>query len=320
METAILATIPDDQDQVPSFVVKNLNIGGEYTVNPSLASLYVGTSHVTNLICLQMQYIINSLKHLFDLGDVQKSFRIGVLGCGRVGSSAIQHLIHSSHIDPSTFYVGTRQPKSQTCLKLSDLGVHISDDNTTATSRVRVLLLACLPSQMMEVARSVTGSIRKSTLILSVVPGFSTNKISKMLRLEDSDMVLRIGCQVPVSVVSSSLGEYPSHETMSYFAGTTLLASSTHVQRLHVAFVKVCSTVLKPTQLTDDKGRAIISTRFSNQGLICQALYGTHVDPGERASGGIEDSRDDERKKCIVARFMDVVFTGDSGDGDDKRK
>jgi hypothetical protein len=105
---------------------------------------------------------------------------------------------------------------------------------------------------------------------------------------------------------------------MSYFAGTTLLASSTHVQRLHVAFVKVCSTVLKPTQLTDDKGRAIISTRFSNQGLICQALYGTHVDPGERASGGIEDSRDDERKKCIVARFMDVVFTGDSGDG--KRK
>ena len=117
METAILATIPEDQDQVPSFVVKNLNIGGEYTVNPSLASLYVGTSHVTNLICLQMQYIINSLKHLFDLGDVQKSFRIGVLGCGRVGSSAIQHLIHSSHIDPSTFYVGTRQPKSQTCLK-----------------------------------------------------------------------------------------------------------------------------------------------------------------------------------------------------------
>jgi len=204
--------------------------------------------------------------------------------------------------------VGTRQPKSKKCLELIDLGVNVSDDNTTATERVRVLVIACLPSQMMEVARSVSGTIRKSTLILSVVPGFSASKIAKMFRLEDTDMVLRIGCQVPVSVISNALGEYPDNTTLSHFAGSTMLSTSNDVNRLHNAFVKVSNTVLKPTPLTDEKGNAIISNSFSRSGVMCQALYGNHIDPGKDVSGGIGQSRDDARKVSIISRFPSILM------------
>ena len=318
METAILATIPDDKKEVPSFVTKNLNIGGEYTVNPSLSSLYIGTAHVRSIVCLQLQYLIDSLKHMFDLGGVQKSFRVGVLGCGRIGSSAVHHLMDYSNLPPSSFYVSTRQPESKKCQTLVDSGVHVSNDNTTATSRVRILLISCLPSQMMEVARSVAGTVRKSTLICSVVPGFTATKIAKMFQLEDEDMVLRLGCRVPVSVVSSSLGEYPENQTMCQFAGNTLLSSPVDVERLHTAFVKMCSSVLKPTQMTDEHGRAIISNRFSNDGLICQALYGSHVDPGIGAAGGIDNSSSDARKKCIVERFPFVLLGRNTAAVDEK--
>tara|TARA_B100000795_G_scaffold260419_1_gene236297 strand:- start:1670 stop:2692 length:1023 start_codon:yes stop_codon:yes gene_type:complete len=311
METAILASLPEEEAKVPNFVTKNLEIGGIYTVNPSLSSLFIGTSYVRTIICLQLQFLIDGLRHIFDLAGSQKSFRVGILGCGRVGSSAVHHLLASSGLSPSAFYVGTRQPENKRCVELSDKGVNISNDNKTATNRVRVLLIACLPSQMMDVARSVAGTIRKSTLVCSIVPGYTTQKLAKMLQLDDENMVLRIGCQIPISIVSSSLGEESNNNTTQIctFAGQVMLNTHVEVERLHNAFVKCCNTVL-PTPMTDSKGRAIISDRFSNKALVCQALYGSHQDPGENTDGGIDSSPNDARKACVIQRFPTVCVGG----------
>jgi len=307
METAILASLPEEEERVPNFVTKNLEVGGVYTVNPSLSTLFTGTSQVRRIACLQLQFLVDGLLQIFELGGSKKSFRVGVLGCGRVGSSVVQHLVNVSGLPASSIYVGTRQPESKRCGELSDTGVNVSQDNKTATNRVRVLLISCLPSQMMDVARSVMGTIRKSTLVCSVVPGYSAQKLASMLQLEDEKMVLRIGCQVPVSVVSSSLGEDPGDAKMCHFAGQTLLNTHIEVQRLHNAFVKCCDTVLPP-QLTDEKGQRIITGRFSNSALVCQALYGSNTDPGDDASGASDDSPNDARKQCIVSRFPEVLL------------
>ena len=309
METAILASLPEEETKVSSFVTKNLEVGGAYTVNPSLSTLFTGTAHVRQIVSLQLQFLIDGLRHIFDLGGSQKSFRVGILGCGRIGTSTIEHLLNCSGLSPSAFYVGTRQPKSKRCEKLSDRGVNISQDNTTATNRVRVLFIACLPSQMIDVARSVAGTIRKSTLVCSVVPGYTAQKLARMLRLEDEKMVLRVGCQVPISVISSSLGEDPEETKLCHFAGHAMLNSHAEVERLHEAFVRCCSQVLPP-KLTDEKGRPMISDRFSNTALVCQALYGSHKDPGDEASGGIGSSPNDARKDCVVQRFPAVILGG----------
>ncbi len=335
METAVLASLEGldrDPPAATRFATKNLAVGGAHTVNPSLAALFTGTGLVRRMVCLQVQFLAAALRHILDLGGIQKAFRVGVLGCGRIGAAVVHHLLDCAGLPPGDVLVGTRRPDTPSCRELARRGVVVSDCNADATRRVRLLVICCLPSQMRDVSRSVAGTVRRSTIVCSCVAGYPVTRLSRMLQLEEDRMVLRIGVQVPVSVVASALGGEEllrggdavelDHTAVCRFAGEALVPRVEDPGRLHTAIVAF-TEMLRPTQITDEYGRAVIPAGFSTKALVCQALYGNRMDPGDAdaAAGGkkrqeAQDALDQggvgweasERRKAALSNWFPAVL------------
>ncbi|XP_065827704.1 NADP-dependent oxidoreductase domain-containing protein 1-like [Oscarella lobularis] len=116
-------------------------------------------------------------------GHDHKGITVGVIGCGRVGQQIIKCLLNYGRCSPSDILVSTRRP--DTLKRLSDLGVDVGFNNARVARSVHLLFIACLPSQLPDVSKSIAGCINFSTLVFSVVGGMPVTKISQLLNFKN---------------------------------------------------------------------------------------------------------------------------------------
>ena len=116
---------------------------------------------------------------------------IGIVGCGLVGSRIANTLL-SAGVPPPSLLISTRSPHKAE--RLADAGVEVVHDNARAARESRLLVLAVLPHQLPEVARSLVGHLAPGSLLLSVAVAVNNHKLQTMFKTE-SAFQLRVDAQ-----------------------------------------------------------------------------------------------------------------------------
>lgn len=83
-------------------------------------------------------------------------FRVGFVGCGKVGSKILTEVLKSDMIHPGRIQVACRQP--QNLGWFSDRGVKVHTDNRRLAKECMLVFICCLPHQVQTVAKSIVPS------------------------------------------------------------------------------------------------------------------------------------------------------------------
>ena len=176
-------------------VTRNLALGGLQTVHHSVAPLYSIADDIRTTVLHQCVFLVRLIARCLDKSQSDRTFRVGVIGCGQLGALVVDALIASGCCAPSQICISSRQTSHLERFRRA--GVTLSDhrDNAKTARSARCLFLACLPSQLKEVGASLRGRCRKTTLVCSLVAGTTTSKICQLLGVSHA---LRALVDVPV--------------------------------------------------------------------------------------------------------------------------
>ncbi len=105
--------------------------------------------------------------------------KIGVIGCGNMGSVLVSGLLESGLCPPSSIYVADAKKAKLKSLKKS--GVRIVDNGKLADS-ADVIILAVKPAAVSEVISGIRNFLTPSKVIISIAAGVSTRKIESFLK------------------------------------------------------------------------------------------------------------------------------------------
>jgi len=107
-----------------------------------------------------------------------QNIKIAVIGGGNIGTAIVRGLLRSGKI-PAGNITLTRRNISKIS-EFSGLGVNVSDDNLKAAAKADIVVLAVLPSQLMNLIDSIKKVIKKDQQILvSVVSAFSLEEMTQ---------------------------------------------------------------------------------------------------------------------------------------------
>ena len=112
--------------------------------------------------------------------------RIGVIGCGNMGTALIQGMIKSRFTSPIGI-IAWDEDSGKLKRMVRSLGIRAARSNPDLVEKSRVVLLAVKPQQMEEVLKEIRPHLGKRPLLVSIAAGISTRWIEK-----------RVGGKVPV--------------------------------------------------------------------------------------------------------------------------
>ena len=187
----------------PERVLKNLSFGGEITISSRYLDAYIAFEQIREILAMHTLSVTRCVRRGIMLRGSKRSFKLGVIGCGQVGSHCIDKIL-SSGIAPSSILVSTRRPEEGHAKSLVEKwgkALVIHRDNESVGLAARLLLIACTPAQLGNVSASLRGKLRPGTLVCSVVAGFSAKKIQIMLQTKSA--VLKIGIGMGASRIGA---------------------------------------------------------------------------------------------------------------------
>ena len=107
--------------------------------------------------------------------------KVGVIGCGRIGSHFVRCLIEYANIIPEDILVSVRR-QGGLALEFKDQGIQCSFSNKVVASSVDILLLCVTSSQVEEILHEIKGDIK--CCLYSVIVGLSASKIRYLLNYD----------------------------------------------------------------------------------------------------------------------------------------
>ncbi|KAK3094039.1 hypothetical protein FSP39_023312 [Pinctada imbricata] len=105
--------------------------------------------------------------------------KIGLLGCGRLGSQLAHCLLTYGGIHPKHLKISTRRP--ETLEYLQNKGVDCFHDNIKLVSNTHLVILAVLPSQLQVIAEEIKDHIPQASIVYSLVASFSPKRLKQLL-------------------------------------------------------------------------------------------------------------------------------------------
>jgi len=113
--------------------------------------------------------------------------KVGVIGCGRLGTHLVNALLEFTRIDPNDVKISTRRPDAL-LENFKVKGIKYFRDNARAARDVDVLFLCFPPHEMSRVSDEIKGICAPACLVYSVVIGFNAKKISDLI---EHDVVVK---------------------------------------------------------------------------------------------------------------------------------
>ena len=148
------------------------------------------------------------------------AFTMGVIGVGQIGRRVLDNLLRCGSFQASQIHVSTRGPER--LASYEKLGVVCCYDDGAVAQRADMLVIACLPAHMQQVAKALRGNVRSTTLIMSIVAGYSTDRMASLLRVSPGQLLkpllggesglplpdhpAQVGCSLDPPVRSARLG------------------------------------------------------------------------------------------------------------------
>ncbi|XP_045172589.2 NADP-dependent oxidoreductase domain-containing protein 1-like [Mercenaria mercenaria] len=145
--------------------------------------------------CAQATYFVSVLHEARQLKNCLKSpqkrstrilqdqssrdpLKIGILGCGRLGSQLAHSFITYGNINPKDIKISTRRP--ETLEYLSTKGVDCFHDNIKLVTTSHIVFLCVLPSQVPTIADEVKADIPQTLFLYSFASSISARKLRQL--------------------------------------------------------------------------------------------------------------------------------------------
>ena len=123
--------------------------------------------------------------------------KIAFLGAGNMAQAIMRGLINTKLCDPSALLASDVDRDQQERVRTT-LGAKATGDNTEAAAWADVVILATKPHRVVEVAKQISGTLRKDALVISVAAGINTQAIEACL--PEKTPVVRAMPNTPVFV------------------------------------------------------------------------------------------------------------------------
>ncbi|XP_052769563.1 NADP-dependent oxidoreductase domain-containing protein 1-like [Mya arenaria] len=117
-------------------------------------------------------------KRLLNDPSLRDPLKIGIIGCGRLGSQLAHCFITFGNIDPDDIKISTRRP--ETLEYLLNKGVDCFHDNAKLVSSTHIVFLCVLPSQVPAIADEVKPHISQTLFIYSFASSLPAKKLSQL--------------------------------------------------------------------------------------------------------------------------------------------
>ncbi|XP_072163621.1 NADP-dependent oxidoreductase domain-containing protein 1-like [Diadema setosum] len=105
--------------------------------------------------------------------------RIGIIGCGRMGSHLVNTLITYSDVLPHEIQISTRRP--ETLAHFKKKGVECMYNNAKVASSVHLLFLCVLPSQLVTVADDICSVIPAHCTVYTFLSSVPVQRLRRVL-------------------------------------------------------------------------------------------------------------------------------------------
>lgn len=136
--------------------------------------------------------------------------KIGVLGCGNMGSVLVQGLVESRTCPVTSMYVSDiRKEKLKDIRKI---GVRVVDNNELAKNS-DVIILAVKPAIVGEVVRDIREFLNPSKVLISIAAGVKTSKIEGLIGKKKVPVIRvmpNVNVRVKAGILPYCLGRYAS--------------------------------------------------------------------------------------------------------------
>lgn len=119
-----------------------------------------------------------STRILQDTGP-RDPLKVGILGCGRLGSQLAHCLITYGSINPKDLKISTRRP--ETLEYLLNHGVDCFHDNIKLVTMSHIVFICVLPSQVPAICEEIKSSVPPTLFIYSFASSCSVKKLRQLL-------------------------------------------------------------------------------------------------------------------------------------------
>ena len=136
---------------------------------------------------------------------------LAFVGCGMMGEAMVKGLLRRGLVDPRQIIAS--HPRTERCLELENrYGIQVTDSNREAAEDASWVTLAVKPQFLGEVVADLTGSLKPSTTVLSIVAGASMARIAADLRVRRVVRAMpntpaQIGLGISVWTATPEVGE-----------------------------------------------------------------------------------------------------------------
>ncbi|HSL16953.1 MAG TPA: pyrroline-5-carboxylate reductase [Methylomirabilota bacterium] len=136
---------------------------------------------------------------------------LAFVGCGMMGEAMVKGLLRRGLVDPRQIIAS--HPRTERCLELENrYGIQVTDSNREAAEDASWVTLAVKPQFLGEVVADLTGALKPSTTVLSIVAGASMARIAADLRVRRVVRAMpntpaQIGLGISVWTATPEVGE-----------------------------------------------------------------------------------------------------------------
>lgn len=136
---------------------------------------------------------------------------LAFVGCGMMGEAMVKGLLRRGLVDPRQIIAS--HPRTERCLELENrYGIQVTDSNREAAEDASWVTLAVKPQFLGEVVADLTGALKPSTTLLSIVAGASMARIAADLRVRRVVRAMpntpaQIGLGISVWTATPEVGE-----------------------------------------------------------------------------------------------------------------
>lgn len=140
--------------------------------------------------------------------------KIGIIGCGNMGSILLDAVVSTGLYPPSCVYVS--DVRKEQIGKLKKTFSVLSADNKTLTEKSDVVIIAVKPDKVKDVINEIKDTLTPSKVLISIAAGVSTAKIEKFIDKKFIPVIRvmpNINVKVKTGIIAYCTGRYVKKHT-----------------------------------------------------------------------------------------------------------
>ena len=131
------------------------------------------------------------------MSSTGRDVRVGFIGAGNMATALIRGLVSQGTVDPKSVWVSSPSGPRKNII---DTGVNVTRDNAEVARNADVLILSVKPYVMSAALASIAGSLKPTTLLVSIAAGISIAQMTTSLSAGGAWRIIRVMPNTPAAI------------------------------------------------------------------------------------------------------------------------